>query len=92
MSIDKIVIPKKFCKRMTMAKVAKSTTKPTRALVILAFALSSRALSPPDNIQETAPQISMKKKPTTPTTKRSPTTLGRNVFKKVPGPPKISAS
>ena len=56
MSIDKISIPKKVSISLTIAKVPISNTKPTIAFVILPFADSRPALSPPDNIQLIAPK------------------------------------
>lgn len=81
MSIDNIFILKNVSMSPIIAKVAMSTTNPINALVILFFADSTPALSPPERIQVTAPQTSMKKKPSEPTIKRRLIPFGKNVVK-----------
>ena len=76
MSIDKISIPKNVSISLIIAKVENINTRPVKALVILALALSTCALSPPDRIQLTAPQISINKKATTPNTINKPIIFG----------------
>ena len=81
MSIDKILIPKKVWISPIIAKTAINTTKPISALVILFFADSTAAFSPPERIQVIAPQTSMKKKPSEPTMRSKLIIFGKNTVK-----------
>ena len=83
MSIDKMSMPKNASISFTIAKVESNKIRPINALVILDLALSIWALSPPEIIQETAPQSSMKKKATAPKTKIKPMIFGSNSLNKI---------
>jgi hypothetical protein len=74
--------PKKSSIRFTIAKKERRITSPTIALVSLLFASSVFALSPPEDIQETAPDKNIKKKTTTPKTKTIEINAGRKLWKK----------
>ena len=76
MSILKIFTLKKSSIKPIKAKDAINKTKPMIALVNLFLADSSDPLSPPDRTQETAPQISWKKKKIEPATNNKPTPFG----------------
>ncbi len=78
MSISKILISKNVSINFIIANEPINNTKPTKALVIRAFADSTCALSPPDKIQLTAPHRNMKKKASPPKTYNQPTNFGNN--------------
>ncbi len=86
MSISKMFIPKNFSINLMIAYDPIIRIKPINAFVILFFAPSKLALSPPDNIQLTAPHKSMKKKIIDPITNIKPTSLGIIIPKKVDPP------
>lgn len=85
MSIVKILIPKKNSTALITAKVERRITIPISAEEIRPLADSSAALSPPEEIQAMAPQMSISKKITAPIIKSSPIKLGRKRFKKLLG-------
>src|SRR4030042_4471522 len=74
-------IPKKHSTRFIIAIKEKSTTSPTRALVILLRADSYRILSPPEEIHSIPPIISIKIKITPPITSPKDIKAGINLPK-----------